>query len=88
MYRLTNIEEAGQALRAHREALGMTQAQLAEASGITRARLSLLERGLANVSLSSYLRLVQALGAMLVVEPATERPTLIQLRRASGQGGA
>ena len=83
MYLLENIQDAGQALRKRRDALGMTQAQLAEAAGITRARLSLLERGQANVSLSSYLRLVQALGTMLVVEPATERPTLIQLRRAA-----
>lgn len=86
MHHLQNTEEAGRALRERREAQGMTQAQLAEAAGTTRARLSLLERGQANVSLRSYLRLVQALGAMLVLEPASERPTLAQLRRAAEDG--
>lgn len=85
MYHLIDISSAGQALRTHRESLDMTQAALADAAGMTRARLSLLERGQANVSLASYLRLVQALGAQLVMEPATERPTLMQLRRAAGK---
>lgn len=63
----------------------MTQAQIAAAAGITRARLSLIERGRTNVSLATYLRLAQALGAQLVMEPATERPTLNQLRRTARQ---
>ena len=85
MYHIENISAAGQAIRTHRESLDMTQAVLAAAAGITRARLSLLERGQANMSLATYLRLVQALGVQLVMEPATERPTLMQLRRATGK---
>lgn len=63
----------------------MTQAALAAAAGLTRARLSLLERGKANLSLATFLRLAQALGTQLVMEPASERPTLMQLRRAQSQ---
>jgi transcriptional regulator with XRE-family HTH domain len=85
MYLLQNIEEAGAAVREGREALGRTQAQLAAEAGLTRARLSLIERGKANMSLGSFLRLVQALGLQLVLEPASERPTLNQLRRTTGQ---
>lgn len=85
MYHINNILAVGEAIRTHRTSLGMTQASLATAANITRARLSLLERGQANMSLATFLRLVQALGAQLVMEPATERPTLMQLRRATGK---
>lgn len=85
MHQIENILAAGQAIRTHRESLGLTQAELATAASITRARLSLLERGQANLSLATFLRLVQALGAQLVMEPASERPTLMQLRRAAGK---
>lgn len=87
MYRLENIEAAGSALRQRREALGLTQAQTAAAAGLTRARLSLIERGLTNVSLASYLRLAAALNSQLSLEASSERPTLHQLRRAAGEGG-
>lgn len=86
MNHIENIEEAGVAVRQNREASRMTQAELAAAAGLTRARLSLLERGRANLSLATFLRLAQALGMQLVMEPASERPTLIQLRRAQSHG--
>jgi transcriptional regulator with XRE-family HTH domain len=87
MFRIENTESAGTALRQQRETLGLTQAQLAAAAGLTRARLSLIEHGKTNVSLAGYLRLAQALGMQLTMEPATGRPTLMQLRRnAEGSG--
>lgn len=64
-----------------RESLKLTQATLAAAAGLTRARLSLLERGKANLSLATFLRVSQALGMQLQMEPVSERPTLHQLRR-------
>ena len=82
MYQIEDIEGAGRAVRSQREALKLTQADLAVAAGLTRARLSLLERGKANLSLATFLRLAQALGLQLQMEPASERPTLNQLRRA------
>lgn len=88
MYLIENIEDAGKALRQYREARHMTQAELASAAGLTRARLSLLERGKANLSLATFLRLAQALGTTLALEPASQRPTLIQLRRAHNRGEA
>jgi len=87
MYRLENIEAAGLVLKQRREALKLTQAEVAASAGLTRARLSLIERGLTNVSLASYLRLSAALGGQLVLEDASDRPTLHHLRRASGDGG-
>lgn len=85
---IADIAGAGQALRARRHELGLSQAELATAAGLTRARLSQLEHGRANVSLRSYLRLAQALGAGLYLEPATGRPTLLQLRRAAAEKDA
>lgn len=81
MYQIEDIEGAGNAIRSQREALKLTQAALAAAAGLTRARLSLLERGKANLSLATFLRLSQALGMQLQMEPISERPTLHQLRR-------
>lgn len=81
MYQIEDIEGAGNAVRLQREALKLTQAALAAAAGLTRARLSLLERGKANLSLATFLRLSQALGMQLQMEPVSERPTLHQLRR-------
>lgn len=86
MYRIENIEAAGSALKQRREALGLTQAETASAAGLTRARLSLIERGLTNVSLATYLRLAAALSSQITWDAASERPTLNQLRRALDEG--
>ncbi len=83
MSQISDLSDAGRLLRERREALGLTQAQLARSAGLTRARISELEHGRANVNLRSYLRMVQALGAALYLEPASARPTLTQLRRAA-----
>lgn len=88
MYRIENIETAGSALKARREAQHLTQAALAAAAGLTRARLSLIESGKTNPSLASYLRLAEALGMQLVMEPVSERPTLAQIQRANEQSSA
>lgn len=85
---ISTIQEAGHSLRARRVALGLNQAELAKAAGMTRSRLSQLERGQANVSLRGFLRLAQAAGMALYLEPASERPTLIQLRRAVDEKSA
>lgn len=87
MYRIEDIETAGQAIRDARIKAAITQEALASAAAITRNQLSLIERGRANVRIDTYLRVISALGSQLVIEPATSRPTLYQLRR-SPEGGS
>jgi transcriptional regulator with XRE-family HTH domain len=45
-----------------RKLRGLTQAQLADRAGISRAALSRLENGVEGVSLESFLRVLRALG--------------------------
>lgn len=51
-----------------REMNGMTQAQLAESTGINQANISRLENGTANPSLSTLKRLAAGLGMKLKLE--------------------
>lgn len=51
-----------------RDKAGMTQKQLAEATGIYQADISKIERGLANLSLSTLKRLADGMGAKLKLE--------------------
>lgn len=59
------FERFGDALRARREALGLTQEALAEAAAIHRTYLSDVERGTRNVSLLNIERLAAALSIPL-----------------------
>lgn len=52
----------GERLRDRRKALGLTQAQLAEQTGITPAYISAVERGGANPTLDIMVKLAQAVG--------------------------
>jgi transcriptional regulator with XRE-family HTH domain len=54
-------ERFGFAVRARREALGLTQEEFAERAGIHRTYLSDIERGSRNVSLLNIERLAMAL---------------------------
>ena len=54
-------ERFGDAIRARREALEMTQEELAEAAGIHRTYVSDVERGSRNVALVNIERLAKAL---------------------------
>ena len=54
--------EVGAALRAAREGLGLTQAQVASAAGVSRKWLSEAESGKAAVSLGLVLGVLDALG--------------------------
>ena len=55
-------ERFGFAVRSHRETLGLTQEDLAEAAGLHRTYLSDVERGRRNPSLVIIARLAAALG--------------------------
>ena len=55
-------------LTAARNAAGLTQKQLSEATGIYQADISKIERGLANPSLSTLQRLAEGLGMELKLQ--------------------
>lgn len=65
----------GARLKAERVKLGLTQAQLYEATGITASYISFIERGLGNPTLEMILKLAGAVGleAWLMLRPARAR---------------
>lgn len=78
-------------IRAERKARGWSQQRLAEAAGVSRARLEALENGRArDVNFSTAAQLLEALGLELRIGTANRgRPTLDDLRSedADGLGG-
>ena len=64
---IRSLRQAAAALRARRRARGMTQKQLAQATGTAQSTVSDIETGVVSVSLDVYLRLLEALGADLTV---------------------
>ena len=64
---IRSLRQAAAALRARRRGQGMTQKQLAETTGTAQSTISDIETGVVSVSLDVYLRLLEALGAELVV---------------------
>jgi HTH-type transcriptional regulator/antitoxin HipB len=61
-------EDLGLAVSEARRAVGLTQAQLADQSGIERTYLAKLEAGLSTLLLDRSVRLLRRLGARLIVE--------------------
>lgn len=55
-----DLVRLGQAIRAHRKALGLTQEALADAAGVDRAHMGKIERGERNVTLLNLLRIAAA----------------------------
>lgn len=79
-YKVTDSRTAGTILRALREARGLTQEELGRLLGISKARVSAIERDPSGVALAQVLSIVALLGARFVLE---ERP----LRVAEPTGG-
>ncbi len=68
-------QRLARALRSLREERGETQEALAHAAGVTTAGLSRIERGLANPTWTTLLRILAALDTSLAdLEPRLERP--------------
>ena len=65
---IRRAEDLGLAVSEARHARELTQAQLAEQSGVERTYLAKLEAGLSTLLLERTLRLLRRLGARLVVE--------------------
>lgn len=73
------LAHVGANLRHHRGVAGLSQAALAERSGVSRRTIIKLEAGEANISLSGLDRLAEALGVTfvdLVAAPAASRTDL------------
>lgn len=66
-----SLRQAASVLRARRRARGITQKQLAEATGTAQSTISDIETGAVSVSLDVYLRLLEALGGELTVTDRT-----------------
>lgn len=74
-------DEVGRLLREARKAAGRTQAELADALGMSRATISALENGtIAEIGARKLDTLCEALGLSLYVGPKRKRPTLRELR--------
>ncbi len=75
----------GSVIRREREGRGWTLADLSERTGIPQPNLSRLERGLADVRLSTLLRVAEALGTEIVLTPAGRRRRLDEVVREAEQ---
>jgi HTH-type transcriptional regulator / antitoxin HipB len=69
-YRIYSAASLGDAIRHYRAEAGLTQAQLAEATGLQRSYLSELERGKETEQLTRILRLLHHLGVRMTLEKA------------------
>ena len=65
---IRTTEELGQAIRAERKTLGLTQGDLAAATGVSLRFLSELERGRASAGVGRVLRVLEMLGLNVVLE--------------------
>ena len=76
------LQELGYEIRKARAARGLTQAQLAQAAGLSRTTLNQLENGLfPDLGIKKVQSILDRLGLDLAVEPAqrTRRPDFIQM---------
>ena len=69
-YRIYSAASLGDALRHYRAEAGLTQAQLAEATGLQRSYLSEFERGKETEQLTRILRLLRHLGVRMTLDKA------------------
>jgi transcriptional regulator with XRE-family HTH domain len=69
-YRIYSAASLGDALRHYRAEAGLTQAQLADATGLQRSYLSELERGKETEQLTRILRLLRHLGVRMTLDKA------------------
>jgi transcriptional regulator with XRE-family HTH domain len=80
------LTDIGAALRAARKAKGLTQQQVAEAVGLSRPTLSMLESGeVVELGVRKVMAVAQHLGLELSVAERRPYPTLDQLRNKRGR---
>lgn len=77
-----NMQEIGAALRAARKKQGLTQAQLANELGMSRATISGIETGqILEIGIRKVVRICGRLGVELAVVARRPYPTLQELRQ-------
>jgi len=69
-YRIYNAASLGDAIRHYRSVAGLTQAELAEATGLQRSYLSELENGKETEQLARLLRVLRLLGVRMTLDKA------------------
>jgi len=69
-YRIYTADSLGTAIRHYRRAAGLTQAELAEQTGLNRTYLSALEQGKETEQLRRLLRVLKQLGVRMTLEKA------------------
>ena len=69
-YRIYTAASLGDAIRHYRKQAGLTQAQLAEATGLQRSYLSELEHGKETEQLARLLRVLRQLGVRMTLDRA------------------
>ena len=69
-YRVYSSASLGDAIRHYRTAAGLTQAQLAEMTGLQRSYLSELENGKETEQLKRILRVLKQLGVRITIDRA------------------
>ncbi len=69
-YRIYTPESFGAAIRHYRKEVGLTQAQLAELSGLHRTYLSNLESGKETEQVRRILRVLRQLGVRMTLDKA------------------
>lgn len=78
---MIDLHNLGQALREERKRLGLTQAEVADRAGMSRATVSLLENGIVpELGIRKVLRVADLLGLELAVRSAGAPPTLEELQ--------
>jgi len=83
-------QRTGRAVKDRREAAGFSLRDLAARSGISASMISEIERGTKSPTVTSLVRLAQALGisaAALIDGGAGPAPRILVLRRGEGAGG-
>lgn len=76
-----NLTEIGQLLKAARQKAGLTQAELADPLGMSRATISAIEGGRCNeIGITKLAALLDLLGLDLTVSERRTRPTIDDLR--------
>jgi HTH-type transcriptional regulator / antitoxin HipB len=77
--RTRTTREVGAAIREQRKAKNLTQAELAESVGVTRAWIIAIEQGKASAELGLVLRTLANLGLVADIVPAPKSSSLIDL---------
>jgi transcriptional regulator with XRE-family HTH domain len=87
---VTDLIELGNLIKATRKQKGLSQKDLAERSGVSRARIEALENGrIAEIGFKHLLRLMNALGLDLrVTQLNSGRPTLEDLTKEEAETNA